>query len=222
MADEAQLTLQKRAVLGKKVKQLRRAGIVPGNVYGRRLESVAVQAPLAEVRRVFRSVPRNSVVRVQIEGEKGTRPVVLRVVDRNPVSGEVRHVELYQVDLSRPIHSEAALVLVGESEAVHNGGTLVQNMDVLMLEALPTDMPAEIEVDITTLVNFGDAIHVGDLTLPANVRAVADEVSLIATVVAPRVEEEEEEVAAEELEPLAEGEAAPAETAEGGEAEAQE
>ena len=69
MAEKVALTLEKRSILGKKVTRLRREGLVPGNVYGRGLESVSVQAPLVEVQKVFRSVPRNSVVQVQITGE---------------------------------------------------------------------------------------------------------------------------------------------------------
>lgn len=193
MADEAQLTLNPRAITGKKVRFMRREGLVPGNIYGRGFDSLAFQAPLDEVRSVFRSVPRNSVVQVQIEGEKETRPVVLRHVDRNHVSGEVLHVEFYQVDLTRLIQSDALVQLIGDSEAVANGGTLVLTMDTVALESLPLDMPAEIVIDISGLDNFGSAIHVSDLTLPANVRALADETAQVVTVVAPRLEEEEEE-----------------------------
>jgi large subunit ribosomal protein L25 len=216
MAD-AQLTLQPRTVIGKKVKQIRREGLVPGNVYGRGLESISVQAPLTEVRQVFRSVPRNSVVNVQIEGESATRPVVLRKVDRNPLTGEVRHVELYQVDLTRVIQSQALVVIVGASEAVHNGGTLVQALDTVGLEALPLDMPAEIEVSIGSLVNFGDVVHVGDIELPVNVRALLDASAQIVSVVAPRLEEVEEVVVEEGLEGV-EGEEVEGEVAEGEEA----
>jgi large subunit ribosomal protein L25 len=194
MADEAQLTLNPRAITGKKVRFLRREGVVPGNLYGRGLDSLAIQAPIDEVRRVFRSVPRNSVVQVQVEGEKKTRPVVLRHVDRNPVSGEVLHVEFYQVDLARVIQSDALVKLIGDSEAVANGGTLVLTMDTVSLEALPMDMPAEIVIDISDMENFGAAIHVSDLSLPANVRALAEETAQVVTVVAPRLEEEEEEL----------------------------
>ena len=209
MPDEAQLTLNPRTITGKKVRFLRREGFVPGNLYGRGLDSVAIQASLAEVRSVFRSVPRNSVVHVQVEGEKSTRPVVLRHVDRNPVSGEVLHVEFYQVDLARTIQSNALVIFVGDSEAVANGGTLVHTMDTIALEALPMDMPAEIVVDISGLENFGSAVHVSDLALPANVRALADETAQVVTVVAPRLEEEEEEELAEGLEgELLEGEEA--------------
>ena len=214
MAD-AQLTLQPRTVIGKKVKQIRREGLVPGNVYGRGFESISVQAPLTEVRQVFRSVPRNSVVNIKIEGESATRPVVLRNVDRNPLTGEVRHVELYQVDLTRTIQSQALVVIVGASEAVHNGGTLVQALDTLGLEALPLDMPAEIEVSIDALVNFGDVVHVGDIELPPNVRPLLDDLAQIVSVVAPRLEEAVVEeglvgVEGEEVEgEAAEGEEAP-------------
>lgn len=206
MAEATDLVLhvQRRSVTGKKVKQLRRAGIAPGNVYGRGLESVAVQAELTQVQRVFRSVDRNAVVQLTVDGEDEI-PVVLREVQRHPVSGQVLHLDFYQVDLERVIHSEARLVLVGTAEAVAKGGTLVQSLEYIMLEALPTAMPSEVEVDVSGLSDFGHSVLVRDLTFGEGVRALTDGAIGVATVLAPRVAEEdleeEEEFAIEGEEP---------------------
>lgn len=219
MPDDPTLTLEPRSLTGKKVKQMRRKGIIPANVYGRGLESVSVQAPLAEFRRVFRAVPRNAVVQARIAGEDRDRPVVLRAVARHPVSREVLHVDLYQVDLTRVIQSSATIVITGRSEAVAVGGTLVQSLDAIPLEALPDAIPSEIVVDVSSLTEFGHSIHVGDLDLPDGVRALTDATAQIVTVVAPRlIEEEEEEPALEGVEAV-EGEEAEAGAAptEGGE-----
>ncbi len=210
-ATELVLHVQRRNVTGKKVKQLRRQGIAPGNVYGRGLESVAVQAELSQVQRVFRSVDRNAVVQLTVDGEEEI-PVVLREVQRHPVSGEVLHLDFYQVDLTRVIHSEARLVLIGDPEAVAKGGTLVQSLEYIMLEALPTDMPSELEVDVSVLTDFGHNVLVRDLVLAEGVRALTDGTIGVATVLAPRVAEEDEEleedIAIEGEEPAAEEEAA--------------
>ncbi len=136
MAEELILQLDPRDVRGKKVRVLRRQGVIPANLYGRGIESTAVQAPLTEFQRVFRAVPRNSVVNVQIAGESKTRPAVLRGVQRHPVSAAVQHIELYEIDVSRPVQSEAQLVLIGHSEAQSQGGVIVQNFDTVHLEAL--------------------------------------------------------------------------------------
>ena len=199
MTDAAELVLQagSRAVLGKKVKQLRRSGMVPGNVYGRGLESRAIQTELTEIQRVFGTVDRNAVVIMSIDGSGDTIPVVLREVQRHPVTRRLLHLDFYQVDLTRAIHSEARLELVGDAEAESQGGTVVQSLEALMLEALPTEMPSVIEVDISVLNEFGQSVLVRDLVLPEGVIAVTDGAVAVATALAPRVTEEEEE--AEEL-----------------------
>ena len=209
-ADGATLQVARRAVLGKAVKRLRSEGIVPANVYGRGAESISIQAPLTEFRRVYRAVDRNAVVQMQIDADAGTIPVVLREVQRTPVGSEVVHLDFYQVDLTRVIHSEARVVLTGASEAVSLGGTLVQSVDSIMLEALPLEMPSEITVDIGGLDDFGMSVLVRDVELPEGVRSVTDGAVAVVTVLAPRVsEEEEEEMEGIEGE-VAEGEAAPA------------
>ena len=186
------LFLQTRQVIGKKVARLRRQGIVPANICGRRLPSVAVQAPLAELRAAFRDRGRNAVVEVQVQGEDGTRPVLLREVQRNPVTDEVQHVEFYQVDLTRRVHAQVEVTLIGDSEAVHLGGVLVHPQTTVEVEALPGEIPDRFEVDISSLTSFGDAIHVGELSVPAGVRILTDAGTVIVAAQAPRVQEEEE------------------------------
>lgn len=209
--DELVLQTESRVVLGKKVKRLRRSGLVPGNLYGRGLESRAIQADLTEIQRVFGAVDRNAVVPMSIDGSSDTIPVVLREIQRHPVTRQLVHLDFYQVDLTRPIHSEARLVLVGDAGAESLGGTVVQSLEAIMLEALPTEMPSVVEVDISALDEFGQSVLVRDLVLPEGVSALTDGAVAVATALAPRVTEEEEE--AEELaaeEALVEG-AEPAE-----------
>ena len=201
MSDAAELVLQaeSRSVLGKKVKRLRRDDLVPANVYGRGQESHAIQASMNEIRRVFSAVDRNAVVSMSIDGASDTIPVVLRDIQRHPVTRRLLHLDFYQVDLTRVIHSEARLLLIGDSEAVTKGGTVVQSLEHLMLEALPTDMPSVIEVDISVLEDFGHSVLVRDLELPDGVIALTDEAVAVATALAPRVAEEDEEEEIDEL-----------------------
>lgn len=202
MPDAPELVLQaeSRRVLGKRVKQLRRDDLVPANLYGRGQASQAIQASMNEIRRVFSTVDRNAVVSMSIDGASDTIPVVLRDVQRHPVSRKLLHLDFYQVDLTRAIHSEARLLLVGDSEAETKGGTVVQSLEHLMLEALPTAMPSVIEVDISVLEEFGHSVLVRDLELPDGVTALTDEAVAVATALAPRVAEEDEEAEALELE----------------------
>lgn len=201
MSDAAELVLQaeSRSVLGKKVKRLRQDDFVPANLYGRGQESQALQASMNEIRRVFSAVDRNAVVSMSIDGASDTIPVVLRDIQRHPVSRQLLHLDFYQVDLTRVIHSEARLELIGDSEAVSMGGTVVQSLEALMLEALPTDMPSVIEVDISVLEDFGHSVLVRDLELPEGVIALTDEAVAVATALAPRVAEEDEVEEIDEL-----------------------
>ena len=214
MPDPLTLQLEPRSLTGKKVRRLRREGIIPGNVYGRGRPSVAVQATLEELRRVFRGHDRNQVVNAQIAGESDTRPVGLRDVQRHPVSHDVEHVDLYHIDLSRPIHATAVVHIVGEETcpAVTLGGVLVQGLGSVMLEALPMDMPSDLTIDVSGLEHFGQSMHVSDLDLPEGVRALSEPTAQLATVIAPRLAEEDE-VAEEEAAEGVEGEEAPAEEA---------
>ena len=194
MADTDQMVLEAatRSVIGKKVQRLRRSGLVPCNVYGRGQDSRAIQADLSEIRRVFGAVDRNAVVAMSIDGESDTIPVVLRDIQRHPVTRQLLHLDFYQVDLTRAIHSEARIQLTGSSEAETQGGTVVQSLDVLMLEALPDAMPSVIEVDISTLTDFGQSVLVRDLELPEGVLTLTDGAVAVATALAPRVAEEDE------------------------------
>ncbi len=200
MADAAEVILhvERRSVLGKRVKRLRRDGWIPGNLYGRGRESQSIQTADSEVRRVFSAVDRNAVVPIAIDGAEDTIPVVLREVQRHPVSRQILHMDFYEVDLTRRIHSEARLVLIGSSEAESRGGTVVQSLEHVVLEALPTEMPSVLEVDVSGLDDFGQSVLVRDLALPDGVESLTDDTVAVATVLAPRVAEEDE-VEEEEL-----------------------
>ncbi len=202
VADEIVLQADSRSILGKKVKQLRRSGVVPGNVYGRGLESRAIQTPLTEVQRVFGQVDRNAVVSISIDGAGETVPVVLREVQRHPVSRQLLHLDFYEVDLQRLIHSDVRLLLIGSSEAETRGGTVVQSLEHVILEALPTSMPSVLEVDVSVLTDFGHSVLVRDLELADGVTALTDGTVAVATVLAPRVAEEDMEDEAEDMDML--------------------
>lgn len=215
MADPLLLNLERRSTLGKRTRYLRREGTVPANVYGRGRESVAVQGLLREFRRVFREAGANAIVNVAIEGELTPRQVLLRDVQRHPVTGDILHIDLYQVDLQRRVHASVPLTFVGVSEAVHLGGVLVHTLDSVQVEALPDAVPSHFDVDLSRLVSFGDAIHVSDLTPPLGVRILTEPLTVIASMSAPRVAEEE--VAPEVAAPAVIGEEKKETTEEGSE-----
>jgi len=202
MAD-IELSVKPRRVLGKKVAALRRQGVTPANVYGRNLESKAVEVETVVLTHLLRSAGRNVIIDLHIEGEDLPRPVMLRAVQREPATSRLLHVDFYQVSLTQKMRTEVPLILVGEAPAVAEfGGILLQSLNSIAVEALPGDIPAHVEVDVSALTQLDDAVHVRELPIDATkVYVMTDAELVVAKVAAPRlVAAEEEEVAAEAAE----------------------
>ncbi len=192
-----ELGVRTREVLGKKVAALRRAGILPANVYGRRLPSVSLEVDTEVFERMLREAAANEVIDLQIDGERSSRPVIVHHLQRNPLNGSLLHADFYQVSLRDKMRADVPLVVIGTSAAVTTyGGTLLTGAEALHVEALPLDLPGHIEVDVSALKELDTALHVRDLTVPANITVLTDPDVVVARVTSPRVVEEEEEVAA--------------------------
>ena len=209
---DLELTLDARDVHGKANKRLRRAGIVPGIVFGKGEPSTPVQVDGKVFETLYRQAGRTSVVNMRLPGASATTSVIIKSVQRNPLSGGAIHVDFLLVNLKQEMEIDVPLVFVGEAPAVEEtGGTLLHNLSSLHVKALPNDIPHEITVDVSVLVNLDVAIHVRDLSLNRDlVHVITDGETLVSAVVPPRVEEEPEPVLTEE-----ELEAAAAEGAEG-------
>lgn len=207
--------VEPRTVLGKKVKQLRREGTLPANVFGRGLESTAVQMNTVEARKMLNAHGRNVLIEITIAGEDAPRSVVVRAVKTDPLNDAIQHIDFYQVDLTREIEADIPAHLIGEAPAVSTwGGILVQESSTILMRALPVDMPQFVEVSVAGLEELDESISVGDITLPERVTALSDPTTTIARIARPRieVEETEEVLEGEEGEELEEG-AEPAEPA---------
>ncbi len=196
MPDRLTLTASNRTVLGKKVKRLRREGVLPANVYGRGVDSTAIQLSGREFRRAIRQAGIRSMFELAIEGESESRHVLVRGLDREGGTGDPIHVDFYQVDLNRPIQTTTNIRLIGTAPAVTDlGGTLLQNLETIAIRCLPLDIPEAIELDVSSLVSFELSLNVGDLDVPEGVEVLAASDIGVATVDAPRltIEGEEEE-----------------------------
>jgi large subunit ribosomal protein L25 len=202
MPDRLTLSASNRTVLGKKVKRLRRDGILPANVYGRGVVSTAIQLDGRDFRRAIRQAGIRSMFELAIEGEQDSRHVLVRGLDREGGTGDPIHVDFYQVDLNTPIQTTATIRLVGTAPAVVDlGGTLLQNLETVAIRCLPLDIPEAIELDISSLETFELSLNVGDLQVPEGVEVLAASDIGVATVDAPRLTiEGEDEGADEELE----------------------
>lgn len=207
---DLELTLDAREAQGKANKRLRRAGIVPGVVYGQGRESTPVQVDAKTFETLYKSAGKTSVVKFRLPGASRATSGFIKSVQRNPLTGGAIHVDYFLVNLKEEMEVDVPLVIVGEAPAVEQtGGTLLNNLSTVRVKALPTEIPHEIEVDVSVLSSLDVAIHVADLNLNRDqVQVLTDGETLVATVVPPRVEVEEPVAVAEGEEMEAEGAAA--------------
>jgi len=207
--DQIELVAVSRDILGKKVRFLRRQGLIPANLYGHNVESTALQIETSQLKHTLTKAGKSSLIALKVDGTKGPKMVIVRDVQREPLSGELLHVDLYQVKMEEKIKLEVPLLFVGEAPAIkERGGILVQNMSSLEVECLPADMPHNIEVDLSVLEEIDQAVHVKDLRADEGVTILTDPDQAIVQIARSRVEVEiAEEVAAAEAVAEAEAEA---------------
>ncbi len=197
---KVELKVSPREVLGKKVKALRREGVIPANVYGHALESVAIQISKDDLVHLLHSAGRNEIVYLRLDGEE-VRPTFLRQIQRNPVTDAILHVDFYQISLKEKVRMEVRLVLVGTAPAEQMyGGTLLHSLDRIAVEGLPTEIPSVIEVDVSGLDVIDAAIYVRELSVPDQITVLSDPDQVVAKVAPPQVEKEPEEEVEEEVE----------------------
>ena len=202
-----ELRAEPRAIVGKKVRFLRRQGIVPGNVYGH-AASTAVQIPARDVEHTIRRAGRTQLVSLAIQGAEPTT-VLVRGWQRHPYKGDLLHVDFYRVMMTETLRMDVPIRLSGEAPAVKlTGGTPFQPLSSLSVECLPGDIPEAIEVDISGLAEDDASIYVRDLVIPSGVTIMTDGDEMVVKIMPPTVEREAEEAAEAEI-AVAEGEAAP-------------
>lgn len=210
--DTKTLKAEPRKIEGRKVKTLRKTGIVPANVFGKKIKSQSVQVSLKEFSQVYKEVGETGIIELALGSEK--KPVLVHDVQVNPKTEEVLHVDFHQVDLKEKIEADVPVELFGESPAEKQAlGTVVQYVNEIKVEALPTDLPEKITVDVSELAEVDQAIYVKDLKIDRSKVEVKNEAEEIVAKVEPPQKEEviapppapEGEVPAEGAEP-AEGE----------------
>lgn len=200
--EKIKLQATKREVLGKKVSALRREGLVPVVLYGKGKDNMSLSVNKKEFDRAYRMSGGSTIIQVEIDGEK-TKNVLVKDIDKHPVSDTILHADFYQVRMSEKITAPIPLSFVGDSIAVMDlSGSLITNKSEIEVECLPADLPHEIEVDISVLEDFESVIHVKDIKLPEGVEVKDDPDETVVLVEPPRSEEE----LAELEEPVEEGE----------------
>ncbi|MCX6727123.1 MAG: 50S ribosomal protein L25 [Candidatus Shapirobacteria bacterium] len=183
------LEAQVRTVLGRKVKKLRREGLIPATIYGHKFDSVSVQVDGKSLNKLFTQVGESGLVDLVV-GEN-TYPIIFRNPQYHPVWGDLIHIDCYKVNLKEKIRATVPIEFVGESLAVKEGNILVPVTEEIEVEALPTDLPEKIVVDLSVLETLESVVTVADLKLDKDVveiKTALDQV--VIKVEEPKVEEE--------------------------------
>lgn len=185
------LTVQKRALHGKKVKALYRQGVVVGNLFGRGQESIPVQADYETIRKVVAEAGANHAIDITVEGA-GKHLVLIKNIDREPVKGRIRHVEFHMVNRNEKVEAEVPVELVGTAPAVLAGNIIITLNDTVLVEANPTSLPDHLEANAELLKEPDDMITLADITLPAAVEFKDEPDTPLFKVEVPRSQIEEQ------------------------------
>jgi large subunit ribosomal protein L25 len=185
-----ELKAEVRQITGKQVARLRRQGYVPAVVYGSNTENDVIQIEAKALRKVLGQAGTHQLIALQV-GNKRPRMTLARDIQIDTVKRSYMHVDFYAVNMKEKVTAEVPVVLGGVSPAVKDlGGILVQGLNEIEIECLPSDLIAAIEVNIESLAEFDDMITVADLKVPSSITILSDPESMVAKVEPPRVEEE--------------------------------
>ncbi len=183
-----ELLVKNRTVLGKKVKTLRREGLIPAEIYGHGIENKHIEVHEKDFRKVFKSAGENTLFDAVTEGGEKI-PVLINNIDRNAISGEILSIDFRAVRLDETVETKVPIELKGEAPAVKNGFVVVQVMEEIEVEALPHKLPHKLTVDISSLENPGQSIHISDISFGEEVKILNAPESVIVTVTEKAKEE---------------------------------
>lgn len=199
--EEIELRAQRRWVIGKQVKQLRRQGLVPAILYGHRTEPLPLEVEERSLRRVLERVGRHHLITLRVGDDHEPRTTLAREVQLDPITHALLHVDFYEVVMTEKITTEVPLVFIGHSPVIEKReGILVRGLDSVEVECLPSNLIESIEVNLEDLVEIDQAILVGDLTVDADVEILTDKEEVAAQILPLRAVEEVEEVVEEIVE----------------------
>jgi large subunit ribosomal protein L25 len=172
VADKFTLEAQPRTAVGKKNNALRRSGFVPAVVYGPSVESFNVQIQARTLTQTLLKAGGTNVIDMQIEGR--TQQVIARVVQRDIIRGDILHVDFLAVDARTTITATVPVHFVNEAPAVKAGYSLLNGIQSLEIEALASQLPNQIDVDLSALKDPGDTIHAGDIPLAPGITLITN------------------------------------------------
>lgn len=209
--EKLKLSATKRNIVGRKVKKLRKEGVLPANLYGKKIASCSIQIPEKDFVLVFRKAGETGLIELTLENKK--HPVLIHHIQYHPVTNCPLHADFFQVDLKEKVATRVPLTIISEAPAVKDKiGTLLQLISEIEVEALPTDLPDKIEVNVGKLVAVDQSIKVAELVVGDKIKILTSP-NLEIVKVAPLVSKEAGKMAKEEAEKAAAATAATPPTA---------
>ncbi len=175
---------------------LRAGGLLPAVFYGSGNESTPISVDSKEFDKVYDEAGESQTITLDVEGKKVD--ALVHQVDRHPMSNTPIHVDFLVIDTSKPIEVAVPLEFVGISEAEKAGGIITKTLHEVEVKALPANVPSEIEVDLSLLVDNDSVITLADLKLPENVEVVNELEKVVASITIAKEEDDAESVSAED------------------------
>jgi large subunit ribosomal protein L25 len=167
MAEKIELKVEKREVLGKKVKFLRNKGMVPAHLFGHNVDSLSLQGEAAVLSKVISQAGKTRLIDLKVGKSQKAHNVMVREVQKDAIRGSLVHVDFYEVNMAEKIKVEVPIQIVGESPALKiRENMLYQTLSSLHIECLPGIMPDRIQVDISIIKEVEQSVHVKDISLP--------------------------------------------------------
>lgn len=189
--EEVVFTAEKRTVKGKQVAQLRRAGKLPGVIYGRHLEALPIQMDAHEAGLTLGKLTGSTVISINVDGK--SHKALVRDIQRDVIFGRPMHVDFLAISMTEKLKAVIDIFLTGEAPVLKLGEYIInQGLERVEIEALPSDLPERIEIDLAALATPEDVVTVADLKLSDKVTVLTPAEEVIVSVGRPAVEEEAE------------------------------
>ncbi len=198
MPNDLILPVEKRILLGSKIKKLRSQGLLPANLFGKNIKSQALSVVAKDFYQMYKAAGETGVIRLQIKDDKLDHPTLIGNIQTDPITKKVLHIDFRQVDLKEKLKAMVPVKLVGEAPVVMQGALIYALKDEVEIEALPTDIPEHLEIDITKLVNIGDSLTAAEIQVDfKKVTLLTPKTEVMVKAEAPKEEVEEAKPEAE-------------------------
>jgi len=189
------IVAQKRENIGKKLNTLRKNKIIPAVVYGKEVNSLPIEINYNDFKELFKKAGESTIIKLKIKDKEKEKeyPVLIREVQKHPISEEVLHIDFYQVPMNEEIEVTVPLEFEGVAPAEkEKGGIIVKNIHELEIKALPQNLIHSIKVDLSLLKEIDQEIKVKDLKVPEGVKILADKEEVVVVAIPPKEEKIEE------------------------------